>query len=140
MGLFVTTLVGCAAQGHGHAMSSELSEPLVLEDGDGDPSWLHQRHLVQHVNPSWFSGRMGDWYGSALLFRVLGPNHAGELVALTPRTMATIEDQLRADGTASVIVHRFGCDAATLERDGPCESTAIGMTILRRRGDARFSE
>jgi hypothetical protein len=121
-------------------MSDDLSQPLVLEDGDGDPSWLHQRHLVEHTSPSWFSGRMGEWYGSALLFRVLGPNHAGELVALTPRTQATIADQLRADGTASVIVHRFGCDAATLEQNGSCESTAIGMTLLRRQGDTRFPE
>lgn len=140
LGVFVATLIGCAAQNDGHAMLHDLSEPLVLEDGDGDPSWLHERHLVQHISPSWFSGRMGDWYGSALLFRVVGPNHEGELVALTPRTQATITDQLRADGVASVIVHRFVCDAATLERNGNCESTAIGMTVLRRRDDPRFPE
>ncbi len=121
-------------------MQDDLSEPLVLEEGDGDPSWLHERHLVQRVNPSWFSGRMGDWYGSALLFRVVSANHAGELVALTPRTRAPIADQLRYDGVSSVIVHRFHCDAATLERDGSCESTAIGMTVLRRKGDTRFPE
>jgi hypothetical protein len=136
----VSALVGCAAQSHGHPMSDDLSEPLVLEDGDGDPSWLHERHLVQHISPSWFSGAIGDWYGSALLFRVLGPNHAGELVALTPRTQATIGDQLRTDGAASVIVHRFSCDAATLERNGSCESTAVGMTVLRKQDDTRFPE
>jgi hypothetical protein len=121
-------------------MSDDLSETLVLEDGDGDPSWLHQRHFVQHISPAWFSGRMGDWYGSALLFRVLGPDHEGEIVALTPRTQATIADQLRTDGVASVIVHRFACDAATLEQIGSCESTAIGMTVLRKQDDARFAE
>jgi hypothetical protein len=121
-------------------MPNDLSQPLVLEDGDGDPSWLHQRHLVEHISPTWFSGTMGEWYGSALLFRVLGPNHAGEIIALTPRTQATIADQLEADGTASVIVHRFSCDAASLEQNGSCESTAIGMTLLRRQGDSRFPE
>lgn len=121
-------------------MPDDVSETLVLEDGDGDPSWLHECHLVQHISPSWFSGKMGDWYGSALLFRVMGPNLVGELVALTPRTRATIADQLRSDGVASVIVHRFDCDAATLERSGSCESTAIGMTVLRRQDDARFPE
>lgn len=120
VGLFVTALVGCAAQSQGHGMSDNLSQPLVLEDGDGDPSWLHQRHLVEHISPTWFSGRMGEWYGSALLFRALGPNHAGEIVALTPRTQATIADQLEADGMASVIVHRFSCDAETLEQNGSC--------------------
>jgi hypothetical protein len=138
--LLVATLVGCAAQGDGHAMSDDLSETLVLENGDGDASWLHQRHLVQHISPGWFSGRMGDWYGSALLFRVLGPNHVGEFVALTPRTQATIADQLRTDGVASVVVHRFSCDAATLERNGSCESTATGMTVLRKQDDTRFPE
>ena len=136
--LLVIALAGGAAQIHGHAMSDDLAEPLVLEDGDGDPSWLNQRHLVQHVSPNWFSGRMGDFYGSALLFQVLGPNHAGEFVALTPRTQAPIADQLRTDGVASVIVHRFACDAATLGQNGSCESTAIGMTVLRRQHDARF--
>jgi len=81
---------------------------------------------------------MGDWYGDALLFRVLGPNHANEVVALTPRAQASILDQLRADGAASVIVHRFDCDAATLERNASCESTAIGMTVLRKQDDTRF--
>tara|TARA_R110000787_G_scaffold98478_1_gene202465 strand:- start:85 stop:450 length:366 start_codon:yes stop_codon:yes gene_type:complete len=121
-------------------MPISISEPLVLENGDGDPNWLHERHFVQNINPSWFSGKIGDWYETALLFRVVGPNHEGELIALTPRTQGTIEEQLLTSDVASVIVHRFKCDETVLQTGVPCESSAIGMTVLRSPNDTRFPE
>lgn len=140
LGVFAAALLGWPPRANGNPVLDDLSEPLVLEDGDGDASWLHERHLVQHISPSWFSGRIVDWYGSALLFQVVSDNHAGDLVALTPRTRISIADQLKANGVASVIVHRFDCDAPTLEQRGSCGSAAIGMTVLRRQDDTRFSE
>lgn len=121
-------------------MSEEISEPLILEDGDGDPSWLHERHLVEPVTRDWFSGKIGEWYGTALLFRVLGPNHEGELIALTPRTIGTIEGSLQSGGCASVIVHRFACDEEAMRSGASCKSSAIGMTVLRRADDPRWPD
>ena len=118
--------------------SKNWQNRLCLRTATAIPSGF--TNLVEHVSASWFSGRMGDWYGAALLFRVLGPNHVGEHVALTPRTQMAIEDQLRWRGVASVIVHRFDCDLATLQEGASCESTAIGMTVLRRQNDAPRAE
>lgn len=138
--IFVACTVSAGAQIGGEAMPMTLSEPLVLEEGDGDPIWLRERHFVQHVNASWFSGEIDDWYGTALLFRVMGPNHAEELIALTPRTMNAIGEQLISTGVASVIVHRFSCDETVLKKGELCDTSAIGMTVLRSPNDTRFPE
>lgn len=111
-------------------MSDLGSSTFILEDGDGDPDWLHERHIVEHVSSDGFSGLSGDWYGNALLFRVVGPNHEGEIIALSPRTVGEIPEQLKTNGFASVIVHRFACEETVLRSGEASSSSAIGMTIL----------
>ena len=112
---------------------SELSlHRYVLEDGDGDPDWLHERHIVEHISRDGFRGLVGEWYGEALLFRVIGPNHKGEIIALTPRTVGEISEQLSKNEIASVIVHRFQCGEKALRDGEACNSSAIGMSVLRK--------
>jgi hypothetical protein len=112
---------------------SELSlQRYILEDGDGDPDWLHERHVVEHLTLDGFEGLAGEWHGDALLFRVIGPNHKGEIIALTPRTVGEISEQLSKNEIASVIVHRFQCGEEALRDGETCNSSAIGMTVLRK--------
>jgi hypothetical protein len=112
---------------------SELSlHRYILEDGDGDPDWLHERHIVEPLSLDGFRGLVGEWYGDALLFRVIGPNHKGEIIALTPRTLGEISEQLNKNEIASVIVHRFQCGEEALRDGEACNSSAIGMTVLRK--------
>jgi len=139
--LTLLTFMGSAdAQITKGSMPTIIPDPLVLENGDGDPTWLHEHHLIQNIGASWFNGKVGDWPGTAMLFRVVGANHQGDVIALTPRTLDSIEDQFLRSEIASVVVHRFNCDEITLQAKGPCESIAIGMTVIRSPSDNRFPE
>ena len=116
-----------------------IGQSFILENGDGDPEWLHQRHRVEYVDRDWFSGEVEGRPGGVLLFRVTGWPHRGEFVALSSRWRSSIEEQMQENGAASVVVHRFLCESSVLERGEPCETRAIGMTVLRHADDRRFA-
>jgi hypothetical protein len=118
-----------------HSLSAE--EIYVLEDGDGDPNFMHMRHEVRMARETWFPGHiLGE---PAILFIIVGTAHKGQYVALRSRWTQSIEDQMLTNGFASVSVDVIGNPTPTFGTNYPTEDRiGGGMTVLRRSGDRRF--
>ncbi|MNQ89982.1 hypothetical protein D3C85_1053070 [compost metagenome] len=116
---------------------SDSNEVYVLEDGDGDPEFMHETHEVVERHEDWFDGFARGQIGK--LFQILGPKHQGQYVVLTPRRMLSIEQQMADSGYASVVVNLVLNSTATYGDDPLGDVAAIGMTTLRRRVDPRFA-
>lgn len=114
----------------------ETTDIYILEDGDGDPEFMHVRHEVRFADEPWFTDSV---YGQpASLFVVLGPQHQGRYVALTSRWTESIEEQLLEFGIASVAVNLVENATSTFGQDQTRDLRGVGMTVLRRPDDSRF--
>jgi hypothetical protein len=115
----------------------DRSETYILEPGDGFPEFMRVRHELRVAHAPWFNGIARGH--SAILFVVLGPEHEGRYVALQPRTMASINEQMSRSGMASVVVNLINNSSQSYGQAAQ-DVTAVGMSVLRRPGDARFPE
>ena len=82
-------------------------ERFRIEGGDGDPEFFAEPIVLRPISAPWFPGKIGEWYGDAMLFMAEGGRYEGEHIALTPRTVGRLDAQFATNGWASVIVHRI---------------------------------
>ncbi|HKN85266.1 MAG TPA: hypothetical protein VJV04_00255 [Nitrospiraceae bacterium] len=75
---------------------------VTINGGDGDQNYFSHALHLKMVKRDWFSGDTP--HGFAILFQVVGGLHDGEYIALTSRVQASLDEQFRDRGWASVIV------------------------------------
>lgn len=76
---------------------------LLIDGGDGDQTYFSNPLTLESETCAWFDADTPR--GAALLFKITSGKHRGEYVALTSRVKAGLEDQLKTQGSASVIVN-----------------------------------
>lgn len=102
-----------------------------IDGGDGDQDLFGDPLILQRVAAPWFDGRVEDFIGEAWLVRVAEGPKTGLLLALTPRTLGSIDDGITSHGWKSVIVH--GIDYPGYDADAYGARSAIGgMTFIQR--------
>jgi len=114
-----------------------LEEILVLENGDGNPDFMHVKHQVRFVEEHWFNGQARGQ--AAHLFVVISDEPTRKYVALSSRRAISIEDQMLESGMASVVVNIVLNPTNTYGQDIIADARAVGMTVLRRIDDPRFA-
>lgn len=113
-----------------------IGDVYLLEDGDGDPTFMHVQHVIEVVEEDWFNGTArGE---PAQLFQISGPYHVGRFVALVPRTAMALDEQMITRGFASVIVNLVENATDTYGVSPMDDCFAIGMTVLQRLDDRKI--
>jgi hypothetical protein len=102
-----------------------------IDGGDGDQDLFGQILILQRVTAPWFGSRIGEFPGEAWLVRVIEGPKTGLLLALTPRTIGEIEDDIAANRWKSVIVHGIDYPGYNIEAYGP-RSIVGGMTFIEK--------
>lgn len=102
-----------------------------IDGGDGDQDLFGDPLILQRVAAPWFDGRVGDFIGEAWLVRVTEGRKTGLLLALTPRTLGSIDVGIALHGWKSVIVH--GIDYPCYDADVYGARSLIGgMTFIQK--------
>lgn len=104
-------------------------ERYILEDGDGDPAFMHIKHELMRAEKNWFHDIIQDQ--PAELFIIVSSNHYGSYIALSSRINMSIEEQIERNGFASVVVNLIQNPTETFGANPESDSVPIGMTILR---------
>ena len=102
-----------------------------IDGGDGDQNLFDAPLILQRVVADWFDGHVGQSYEDAWLVRVINGSKAGLLLALTPRTMGSIDTDIIEHGWKSVVVHGIDFPGHDPARHGP-RSVIGGMAFLER--------
>jgi hypothetical protein len=97
---------------------------FVIDGGDGD-QWLFGSYmLLERVVAPWFQSGPNSW-----LMRVIGGTHTGLVLALSPRTLGSIDQAIATDGSKSVVVRGIEQHAEREDRVYPAGAIG-GMTFL----------
>ena len=102
-----------------------------IDGGDGDPNLFGAPLILRRVNAPWFKDRVGEFYGEAWLVKVTDGPRKDMLLALTPRTIGSIGDDLSGYGWKSLIVHGIDYPGYDATAYGP-RSIVGGMSFIER--------
>jgi hypothetical protein len=102
-----------------------------IDGGDGDQNLFATPLILRKVAAPWFDGQVGQRFGEAWLVQVADGPKAGLVLALTPRTLGEIADDIAAGGWKSVVVHGIDFPGYEPARRGP-RSIVGGMAALER--------
>jgi hypothetical protein len=106
----------------------------VLEDGDGDPAFIHMKHKVRVAQAEWFPGQIMEH--AATLVEVVGGPYQGRYVTLISRVLQPIDEQMAEQGFANVVARPIRNSTSSFDERTDLEIG--GMTVLRRIDDVRF--
>ena len=102
-----------------------------IDGGDGDQNLFATPLVLRRVAAPWFDGQVGQVFGEAWLVQVSEGPRAGLLLALTPRTVGEIADDVAASGWKGVIVHGIQFPGHDAAKHGAL-SVVGGMAALER--------
>lgn len=109
----------------------KVGDRFLIDGGDGDQRFFSERIVLRLTEAERFPKKIGGYYGETLYFIVEEGSYSGIYVALTPRIIGTLTDQITSNGWASVVVHLINVPIESFTGEMN-DVDSIGMSFVDR--------